>query len=91
MSKKTKRLRAGLASVFNRNFFGFLSGFLGMVFVALVFVFVASYYKIDTIGNRANLDAEAPTKQANVENVRNASLAGKSFELASSTKKSLRQ
>ena len=90
MLQKFRPLRENTGSIFNRSFFGFLSGFLSLVFFGLVSVFIAGYYKTESIGKREGLKAKAPIQQVKSETTENTSVVLKSLGEASSTKKSNR-
>lgn len=85
MPKKAKYLGNITTGVFNKKFFGFLSGFLGLVCIGLISVFIAGYYKTET-SNSKNLEAKAPIGQVKIDNSKNSSLIGKAFQQASSTR-----
>jgi len=75
-----------MRQVFNKNFFGFLSGFLGLVFAGLIFVFAAGYYQNNEEGNDKGLEAKTPIQQIKVDNALDSGAVGKSLGFASSTR-----
>lgn len=84
---KTKLKDDIMFGIFNKNFFGFLSGFLGLIFVGLIFVFMAGYYKSDKVENGKNLEAKTPIQQVKIDDSLNSKAVRKSIQYASSTDK----
>lgn len=85
MLRKSKSRRADYKEVLNKDFFGYLSGFFGLIFTGLVFVFIAGYYKVESVNSVKSLEAKAPLERVGVKKEQNSSSVLNSFESASST------
>ena len=72
--------------VLNRDFFGFLSGFLSLIFVSLVSVFVAGYYKTETATAKDAIERRN-VRINEISGENNGSRVGSAVVLSSSTPK----
>jgi hypothetical protein len=46
---------------FNKDFFHFLSGFMGLVCISLIIIFIVGFYETEVLGVGLKGDAAAPT------------------------------
>lgn len=85
MLKKPKSRGVDFTGVFNKDFFGYLSSFIGLVFTGLVFVFIAGYYKVENTNSVKSLEAKALTERIEIKKEKNSGSVSNSFQFASST------